>query len=53
MSLRVYAIDALTWNLVGYRFGYELLMMNGALTFFALLAVSTRETPLAEYQTAS
>ena len=48
-----YAIDALTWNLVGYRFGYELLMMNGMLTFLALLSVSSRETPLAECQNAS
>ena len=48
-----YVIDVLTWNLAGYRFGYELLMLNGALTFFALFAVSSRETPLAEYQTVS
>ena len=48
-----YVIDALTWNLAGYRFGYELLMLNGALTFFALFAVSSRETPLAECQTVS
>ena len=48
-----YAIDAMTWNMAGYRFGYELLMMNGALTFLALLAVSSRETPLAECQTVS
>lgn len=48
-----YVIDALTWHLAGYRFGYELLMLNGALTFFALFAVSSRETPLAEYQTVS
>ena len=40
-----YAIDTITWNLSGYRFGYELLMMNGALTFLLLLAVSSRETP--------
>ena len=48
-----YAIDALTCNLAGYRFGYELLMMNGAFTFLALLSVSSRETPLAECQNAS
>ena len=48
-----YAIDALTWNVAGYRFGYELLMMNGALTFFALFSVSSRETPWAECQSAS
>ena len=48
-----YAIDSITWNLAGYKFGYELLMMNGMLTFFALLAVSSRGIPLAECQTAS
>jgi hypothetical protein len=48
-----YAIDAITWHLAGYRFGYELLMMNGALTFWALLAVSSPKTPLAECQTVS
>jgi Na+/proline symporter len=48
-----YAIDTLTWNFAGYRFGYELLMMNGALTFFALLSVSSQGTPLAECQTVS
>ena len=48
-----YAIDAITWHMAGYRFGYELLMMNGALTFLALLAVSSPGTPSAECQTAS
>ena len=48
-----YAIDILTWNLTGYRFGYELLMMNGTLTFLALLSVSSREIPLAGCQTVS
>ena len=48
-----YVIDAITWNLAGYKFGYELLMMNGMLTFIALFVVSSRETPLAEFQTAS
>ena len=48
-----YAIDYFTWHLTGYRFGYELLMMNGALTFLALLLVSSRETLLAECQTVS
>jgi Na+/proline symporter len=31
-----YAIDTLTLNLTGYKFGYELLMLNGALTFAGL-----------------
>ena len=48
-----YAIDAITWRVASYRFGYELLMMNGALTFLALLAVSSPRTPSAECQTAS
>jgi len=51
--LACYAIDTITRNIAGFRFGYELLMMNGALTFLALLFVSSRETPLAECQTAS
>ena len=51
--LACYAIDTITRNIAGYRFGYELLIMNGALTFLALLFVSSRETPLAECQTAS
>ena len=51
--LLCYVIDTLTWNCAGYRFGYELLMMNGALTFLALLSVSSQGTPLAECQTVS
>ena len=39
-----YAIDTLTWHLSGYRFGYELLMLNGLLTFLALF-VSSQGTP--------
>ena len=35
-----FAIDTLTSQYVGYKFGYELLMLNGALTF-AGLALST------------
>jgi Na+/proline symporter len=54
--LACYAIDAIAWQLAGYRFGYELLMMNGAITFLALLVSSSAnspETPSAGYQTAS
>ena len=47
-----YAIDTLTWHLSGYRFGYELLMLNGLLTFLAL-TVSGRYTPSAEGRNAS
>jgi len=35
-----YGIDTLTWQLSGYRFGYELLMLNGLLTFLALYVSS-------------
>ena len=48
-----YAIDVLTFEQTGYKFGYELLMMNGMFTFLALLAVSSRGIPSAECQTAS
>ena len=47
-----YAIDTLTWQWSGYRFGYELLMLNGLLTFLAL-AVNSRCTPSAEPRNAS
>ena len=47
-----YAIDTLTWQWSGYRFGYELLMLNGLLTFMAL-TVSPRCTPSAEPRNAS
>ena len=50
--LLCYLIDALTYRYTGYRFGYELLMLNGILTFLALLPGS-REIPSAECQTAS
>ena len=46
-----YAIDTLTWHLSGYRFGYELLMLNGLLTFGAL-TVSSQCTPLAGHRNA-
>ena len=48
-----YAIDSLVLMWTGYRFGYELLMMNGALTFLALWLVSYRGIPSAACQTAS
>ena len=34
--LLCFAIDTLTNQLTGYRFGYELLMLNGLLTFLGL-----------------
>lgn len=51
-----YAIDAVTRHYTGYQFGYELLMMNGLLTFLALLVASfagSPDTPSVECQTAS
>ena len=36
-----YAIDFITTRTTGYRFGYELLMLNGALTFIGLSLIST------------
>jgi Na+/proline symporter len=47
-----YGIDTLTWHLSGYRFGYELLMLNGLLTFLALY-VSSQGTLSAAPQNAS
>lgn len=35
-----FAIDSLTFSLTGYRFGYELLMLNGGLTFLGLYLAS-------------
>ena len=37
-----WVIESLTTALTTYRFGYELLMLNGALTFAGLWAVSRR-----------
>ena len=51
-----YMIDVITCQLTGYRFGYELLMMNGLFTFLALLvssAAGSPRTPSAECQTVS
>jgi Na+/proline symporter len=47
-----YAIDTFTWQWSGYRFGYELLMLNGLLTFLAL-TVSSRCIPSVERRNAS
>jgi Na+/proline symporter len=47
-----YAIDYLTSLWTGYKLGYELLMLNGLLTFMAL-AVSSRGTPSAAPRNAS
>lgn len=35
-----YMIDILTFNVTGYKFGYEMLMFNGLLTFMGLAALS-------------
>ena len=42
-SAHLLRIDTLTSQYVGYKFGYELLMLNGALTF-AGLALIKKET---------
>ena len=48
-----YAIDSLVFLSTGYRFGYELLMMNGLLTFLALWLVSSQGIPSAGCRSAS
>ena len=50
--LLCYGIDVLAQSLWGYHFGYELLMMNGALTFLGLW-ISSRYTLSAEGHTPS
>ena len=41
-----YAIDTLTLHYTGYKFGYELLMLNGLFTFIGLLLLSDQnESP--------
>jgi len=37
-----YVIDCVTLNLTGYKFGYEMLMFNGLLTFSGLYLLSLR-----------
>jgi hypothetical protein len=38
-----YLLDLLLGHWTGYRFGYELLMLNGFLTFCGLWAMSKKE----------
>jgi hypothetical protein len=38
-----YVIDAAVLQFTGYKFGYEMLMFNGLLTFMGLWAVSHRK----------
>lgn len=40
--LACYALDWIVHKETGYKFGYELLMLNGALTFAGLYALSTK-----------
>ena len=35
-----YAIDSITLQVIGYKFGYEMLMFNGILTYIGLLLIS-------------
>ena len=37
-----YALERLTLHYTGYRFGYEMLMINGALTFLGLWIASVK-----------
>lgn len=37
------AIDTITAKVTGYKFGYELLMLNGALTYLGLFVVKSEE----------
>lgn len=37
-----YATDTLTYSLTGYKFGYEMLMLNGLLTFVGLMLLSAK-----------
>ena len=38
-----YAINAITSHIWGYQWGYELLLLNGALTFIGLFCIKSRE----------
>ena len=35
-----YAVDSVVFQVFGYKFGYEMLMFNGILTYLGLLSVS-------------
>ena len=41
--LLCYGLNLLATNCLGYQFGYELLMLNGALTFLGLWLISRRQ----------
>ncbi len=41
--LMCYGLNLLATNSLGYQFGYELLMLNGALTFLGLWLISRRQ----------
>lgn len=41
-----FAIDTITAKVTGYKFGYELLMLNGALTYLGLFVVKSEEDSL-------
>ena len=43
--LLCYAIDSLTLATTGYKFGYELLMLNGMLTFAGLWVCGSGAIP--------
>ena len=43
-----YVIDIVTFQFTGYKFGYELLMLNGAFTFIGLWLTRTKRTCISE-----
>ncbi|MCC8142914.1 MAG: sodium:solute symporter [Tannerellaceae bacterium] len=43
-----FAADQLVYSYTGYKFGYEMLMVNGALTFAGLWVLSMKNQPLKE-----
>lgn len=44
-----YALDCFAGQYYGYKFGYELLMLNGILTFAGMYALSSKELIKKEY----
>ena len=44
-----YALDRLVMQCYGYKFGYELLMLNGMLTFAGMYALSSKKTKNKEH----
>lgn len=45
-----FILDTVTSSLIGYKFGYELLMLNGALTYLGLWFASSKKVALGKKQ---